>query len=197
MKYDSIWHWDGTFRDICISGVGIPHWQRVIDWLRASPYPIEFRLNDEPTALPHEVSEVFRQRDERAVLLQVDVGNVIIHCHFFSYDEIEFDVDPREVSSEQEEQGIIDFMRALGRLSGREVILTPENYREMALLTYIPEQDEVVHNPVSLEPAAIRELSREQGLRLMAEAYDEDQNDEGAIVQRMLDASNKPVREES
>src|SRR5438477_3005497 len=136
MIYENTWYWDGSLRDICILGVAISHWQRVVDWLRGDPYPVEFYLDEQPAPLPHDILTVFERRNETDVFMKIDVERVIIHCHFFWHKEIEFDVDPRQVDSEQREQGIIDFMRALGKLLDKEVILTPENWHEDPFLRY-------------------------------------------------------------
>lgn len=196
MMYENVWYWDGSFRDLYILDVTISHWQRVVDWLHTKPYPIEFYLNDELAPLPRDISTVFEKRNEIGTLLNIDVEGVFINCHFFWPKEIEFDIDPRQVNSDQKERGITDFMRALGRLLNNEVILTPENWRETALLIYLPEQDKIVYNPMSLEPTETTELSRQEGLRLMAKVYGVDENDEAAILEKLLEAANKPAYEE-
>jgi hypothetical protein len=196
MKYDNAWYADGTLRDIYILGVTISHWQRVVDWLHTNPYPMEFYLDDELAPLPHNISRVFEQRNEHGALLKADVEGVTIYCHFFWHKEIEFSIDPRQVDSEQKELGITGFMRALGRLLNKEVILTPENWTETSLLAYVPEHDEIVHNTISLEPTETIALTREECLKLMAKVYGVDENDEAAIISKMLDAVNKPAYEE-
>ena len=196
MNYDNVWYWDGSLRDIYILDITVSHWQRVLDWLHTNPYPIEFFLDNKLTPLPFNISTIFEQRNERGVVLKIDVESVIIHCHFFWHKEIEFDIDPRQLDSEQKEVGIIDFMRALGRLLNNKVILTPENWREIALLAYFPEQDEIIYNPISLEQTETIELSRKEGLRLMAKVYGVDENNEAAVIEKMLEAGNKPAYEE-
>ncbi|MEO8288625.1 MAG: hypothetical protein ABI670_19580 [Chloroflexota bacterium] len=196
MKYEDVWHHDGTLRDIYIPGVTISHWQRVLDWLHTKPYPIEFYLGKQSAPLPRDVSTVFEQRNEIGSLLAIDVASVMVHCHFFWHKEIEFDLDPRHVDSEGKERGITDFMRALGVLLNSEVILTPENQQNIVLLAYLPEKDKIVHNAISLEPTGTIELSREEGLRLMARAYGVDENDEAAVIEKALEAASKPAYEE-
>jgi hypothetical protein len=196
MIHENIWYWDHALRDIYVLGVIVADWQRVVDWLHTDPYPIAFYVDGQPAPLPRDISAVIEQRNEIDVFLEIDVQGVIIHCHFFWPKEIEFDLDPRQVNTEEKEQGVIEFIRALGRLLGQEVILTPENWRESPFLRYIPEGDQVDYYDVSLEPGEVRELSREEWLKLMAKAYGMDEIDEAAIIKKMLEAVNKPAYEE-
>jgi hypothetical protein len=196
MKYDNVWYWDGSLRDIYILGVTASHWQQVVDWLHTNPYPIEFYIDNERAPLPRDVSSIFERANEVRAFLEIDVESVFIHCHFFWHKEIEFDIDPRQVDSEQKERGITDFMVALGKLLNKEVILTLENWQEAVLLAYRPEQAEIVHNSISIERSETTELSRGEGLRLMAKAYGVDENDEAAVIEKMLEAANKPAYEE-
>lgn len=199
MKFDNVWYSDGSLRDIYILGVTLSHWQRVVDWLHTTtnPYCVEFYLDDELTPLPWDSSTIFEQRNERAAFLTIDVESVIIYCHFFRRKEIEFNIDPSQVESDQKEEGVTNFMRALGRLLNKEVILTPENRQETSLLTYLPEQDEIVHDTVSLKPSETITLSREQGLIVMAKVYGLDEDEEAVVLQKMLEAANKAAYEEN
>ena len=84
-------------------------------------------------------------------------------------------------------------MRALGTLLNKEVILTPENASGTPLLTYRPEDNQIIHNPMSLEPIEYKVVSREEGLRMMARSLGVDENDEAAIISKLLEAANKPT----
>ncbi|MFL5731924.1 MAG: hypothetical protein ACJ78Q_01885 [Chloroflexia bacterium] len=194
MKYTNAWYWDGSWRDICVQGVAIADWQRVVDWLRAGPYPVEFLLGGEPAPLPADVSPLFALSNEIGVLMSVDLEGTIANCHFFWHKEIEFDIDPRQVNSEEREEAIADFMRALGRAVGKDVILTPENWHRASFLRYDPERDEIIHfADTSLEPIESRQLSREEAFRLMAKGLGVDENDEAAVIRKLLEKVNKPA----
>src|SRR5438094_134768 len=109
MKYENAWYWDGSWRDIYVLGTTISDWQRLVDWLHTGPYPVEFYLDGKSAPLLHDISIVFEQREvtgEFLEFLEIDVEGVIFHCHFFWPEEIEFDMDPRQVDSEQKEQGV-------------------------------------------------------------------------------------------
>jgi len=196
MRYANAWYWDGSLRDIYVLNITISDWQRLVDWLRSGPYPIRFYLNREPAPLPLDVSDLFAHRNDIEVLLKIGVEGIDLHCHFFWHKEIEFDLDPRDVDTEQKEHGIADFMCSVGRLLGKEVILTPEGWKVGPFLRYLPWPDEIVHYDTSIEPIETHELTREEGLKLMAKVYGVDENDERAIIDAMLRAGDRPAYED-
>ena len=53
-----------------------------------------------------------------------------MHCHFFTTDEIELDLDPREVTSQGQLDAVLDFISNLGAALQRDVVLTEENSPE-------------------------------------------------------------------
>ena len=55
-------------------------------------------------------------------------------CHFFTADEIEFDFVP--AIGEPELRAILNLMADLGDLTGKVVVLTPENMREAPIFRY-------------------------------------------------------------
>jgi len=67
------------------------------------------------------------------------VATVKIHCHFFVPDEIELDIDPREVVGPQEHSAVLDFLERLSGTTRKSVRLT-ENSPESVLLNYEPAQ---------------------------------------------------------
>jgi hypothetical protein len=68
---------------------------------------------------------------------------MIINCHFFTEQEIELDLDPREVNSEERLNSLFRFMKVLGKHLGKEVILTLENSPHLVLLRTSPDGVEV------------------------------------------------------
>ncbi len=70
------------------------------------------------------------------VLLTVDLGSIQANCHFFYEDIIEFDIDPREVQTEEAFERVQRFMREIGDLLEREVVLTHENTPEAVIAAY-------------------------------------------------------------
>lgn len=73
-----------------------------------------------------------------STLLQVSAGDVYLNCHFFCEEEIEFDLDPRELRGEQDLQAVVAFMSTLANGTGKPAILTHENSQQAVILTIQP-----------------------------------------------------------
>ena len=103
-----------------------------------NPKTVAFYVDGEETSFPPSAEVIFERRQEAATLLQVTVGNMHLNCHFFCQDEIEFDLDPRELQSEEDLDALAGFMSILANETGKPAILTHENTQEVVILTVPP-----------------------------------------------------------
>jgi hypothetical protein len=134
--------WDGSWRDIYVLGTSRQDWQALLDFLRTSGYEITFCRAEGQAALPENVSHVFDLvKQIGRPLLQVEVGGVVLNCHFFTECEIEFDFDPREVQTDEEVKSLFAFMRRLSLALRKPVRMTPEGMCEVPLWEYFPDRD--------------------------------------------------------
>ena len=136
--YQLDFEFDGSWRDLYVLNTTIYDWQRLIDFLRSSPYLLIYKVDFEETSLPQLVEQVFTKRNEASPLLSINIGSVILNCHFFTEDEIEFDIDPREIVSAVQSEQVFAFMRHVGQLLNKEVILTPENEPRIVIFRFVP-----------------------------------------------------------
>src|SRR5262245_64131257 len=90
-------------------------------------YTFEYKLDDDAVALPERAATIFERENSRS-LLSVNVGNLLLNCHFFTVDEIEFDLDPREVKVEGDLEELFDFLRRLCRISNKQTALRSEEH---------------------------------------------------------------------
>lgn len=148
-EYKKEFEWDGSWRDIYILKTGIGDWQQLIGFLRKDLYSITFKIGENVAPLPADAAEIFHKRNQSGVLMSVQVDGITLNCHFFTEEEIEFDIDPREVNSEERLKELFGFMRRIGQLLQKEVILTPENGREAAIFRYMPETDKMKYSQLS------------------------------------------------
>jgi hypothetical protein len=118
---------DGGWRDVYVFGTDMTAWQQMIDWLRASGYDLSYFRDGQPATLPALATDAFPVEGECDRLLSVRFCGVLANCHFFTSEEIEFDIDPREVVGQTELDGLFGFMGCLAEAVGRDVILCPEN----------------------------------------------------------------------
>lgn len=131
--------WDGAWRDIYVVGTTVAHWQRILDLLNErAPEALAFYVDGEELTSAPSADVIFERRQDTSTLLQVTAGNVHLNCHFFCEEEIEFDLDPRELQGEQDLQDVKAFMTTLANGTGKPAILTHENSQEAVILTVWP-----------------------------------------------------------
>lgn len=143
-EYKSEFAWDGSWRDIYILNTDIQEWQTFVDFLRSSKYDYEF--NGELGVLPEDLSIIFNS-DQIPPTLTIKTDGVTLKCHFFTTHEIEFDLDPREVTNESKAKGIFKFMEDLGAALKLPVRMTPENLRTSPIFEYSPNTGTVTYFP--------------------------------------------------
>jgi hypothetical protein len=144
--------WDGSLRDIYVVDTDRGDWEQLLAFLPGSSWPWEFTIGDEPAVLPADVAALLSDQGaasphQNSPSLRVDVAGVILHCHFFWPDEIEFDLDPRQVVSAEKLSALTDFMATIGRLLDRSVILTPENLPDRPYFRFDPARQTVLYVP--------------------------------------------------
>jgi len=136
---------DGALTDIYASG-DADDWQRVIETITAR-WPSTYTEDAQPTPLPDEVAVVFRRAHTRACLLQMEVTPLIsLNAHFFSPEEVEFDLDPRAVRDQADLDAVTEFIRTLARTLSRPVFIGCESAapRPIEYLRYEPMPDRFV-----------------------------------------------------
>lgn len=138
---------DGSLRDLIVLETTIDDWETLYKELTTKGYDLSFECGDSDT-FPRNVREIFGARgpDNPFPLLRLRLGANTLNTTFHCQDEIEFDLDPRDVSSQEEFLKLIDFMRVAGSLLKKDVLLTPEGRHDWTLMRYRHEQDDVVPN---------------------------------------------------
>jgi hypothetical protein len=137
--YESEFEWDGSWRDIYVLNTSVADWQKLLDFLRTASYNLNFYIDGEDAVLPSDVAHIFKARAEVSAYLSVDIGEIILNCHFFHDAQIEFDIDPREVTDEIKFQRLLAFMQKIARLLDKDAILTSENVQSEVILTVQPD----------------------------------------------------------
>lgn len=138
MIWEDLFAWDGSLIDIYVLDTTLGDWQCLLDFLLASPYDLRYSRDGAAEPLPDRVEAIFAQRSVANVSLSIDESQLSLNCHFFTSDEIEFDLDPRAIDGQPRLDRMLDFMRALGSTLGKEAILTPENFQEHPLCRFDP-----------------------------------------------------------
>jgi hypothetical protein len=125
---------DGSLRDIYVVGTTADDWNKFVRHIASGPYRAKFTMNGAPRPIPPIVDELFGTAQG---LLTFWVGTVALACHFFAVEEIELDFIPNGVG-ERELRLLLTFIADIGDLTGKVVVLTPENCREEPIFRYSP-----------------------------------------------------------
>ena len=128
---------DGSLRDIYIKDVDLSDWQAFIDFIRGIDAVLNYFVEGELTELPSNIAEVVMSQD-RPYLLTIGLDGVTVNCHFFLPEEIELDIDPRDIDNEGKAKIVFGFMSNVGSVLNKEIILTPENTEEQPIFKYEP-----------------------------------------------------------
>ncbi|RYX80825.1 hypothetical protein EON83_26885 [bacterium] len=120
-------------------------WQLLLDSLKSSAYEYAYFVDGEEAALLPSLPVVFKK--DVGCRLAVTIDSILLNCHFFHPSEIEFDIDPREIKKQHDAEQIFGFMKYIGCLLNKEVILTPENDQAVLLFRFAPDVGEVQYIP--------------------------------------------------
>ncbi len=133
--YQRAFHQDGSLRDIYVQNVDVDQWEKFLDFVRSGGFVLRYSRDREAAQLPSSAAHILADKS-CAHNLTIDVGGVGICCHFFVTDEIELDIDPREVTTPAAVDHVLRFMSGLGACLVRDVILTEENSPEYVWFRY-------------------------------------------------------------
>jgi hypothetical protein len=138
------WEVDGTLRDIYVVSTTENDWQRLLDLVRAGTWPYAYTEGEHSASLPTKVADIFAPRTHSLLLQVWPMEGVAIHCYFFQRDQIEFDLDPREVVGQRELDAVCGFVREIGQALDKPVLVTWESAPSEPILRYEPGTDDVV-----------------------------------------------------
>jgi hypothetical protein len=139
----------GDFRDVYAFKTTIYDWQVLFDYLRGT-YLLNFSKDGEPQIFPTTIDEVFDLRQQSAPSLNLRVGRILVQCFFITPQEIEFDIDAREIECQSDLDVLLGFMQEIGNVLHKPTVLTPENCPEYQIITYDPQVRQFEYHKVSV-----------------------------------------------
>ena len=135
---------DGSLRDIYITPASLSDWRALYPLLRDSA-EAEYSVDGVVQSPPDSVEEAFAVRQSANPMLRVKVGRATIVFHFFSEEEVECDVDPRQIASQADLDALLCFIRQLGDATNKRVVVTPENVSNEPFISYEPDSKAFRH----------------------------------------------------
>jgi hypothetical protein len=141
---------DGSLRDVYVFNTTMDDWRKLFDELHSGGYDLDFEMG-EVRELPTDPDDIVERYTRKGVpltepcpRLKIRIGTNSLNFFFHSVDPLEFDLSPKDVTSDQSLNDLFGFMRRVGKILGKDVVLTDEAIRDSALLRYSHGKDEFV-----------------------------------------------------
>jgi hypothetical protein len=134
---NTIYYWDGSWRDIYVHGTNMTDWKKWTDYVNAN-YKVDWfngKTNKNEARIDFSViEEYWNGNHDFCSTAKVLMDTIQINAHFFVDKKLENDIDPREFNSIDDHNKLLKFMTDLSILLDKQVILTPENDPETILI---------------------------------------------------------------
>ncbi|MFI5710057.1 hypothetical protein [Kribbella sp. NPDC051620] len=135
----------GPLPDIFVPGASVEDWQAVFDLVRTKGWRWEYWLGGALRRLPTAADAFPRPDDvETAVLKVWPVPGVQANFWLMYAEQIDFDVDLRELQGQEGVDDLCRLLRAIGRRLGKPVKMTSEGSHGDPVLEFDPSVDRVV-----------------------------------------------------
>jgi hypothetical protein len=127
-----IFEQDGSLRDIYVQDISLREWEKLIDHLNTN---FKVTFSDQEKIDKKYVLEYLQDTsgEMESKSLTIHLGQIKVNCYFFLSEQIEFDIDPKEVNSVSDFELIEKFMTSISETLQEQVTLTAENYPKFPL----------------------------------------------------------------
>ncbi|MFE0703986.1 hypothetical protein [Streptomyces sp. NPDC058872] len=135
----------GALPDVRVPDASVEDWQTVLDLVAEKGW--KWQYSEGETVLPVPRAEVVLSRpaDAECPALRVwPTADVLLIFRFHAADEVDFDVDLRELQGQQRWEVFCVFLREIGRRLGKPVRMDPEGDYGHPVLGFDVEADRVV-----------------------------------------------------
>ncbi len=121
-----IFEQDGSLRDIYVQDISLREWEKLTDHLNSN---FNLTYSDTDKIDKNYVLEYLQDTsgEMECKSLTIHLGHVKVKCYFFLSEQIEFDIDPKEVNSLKNFEQIEKFMISISETLQEQITLTGEN----------------------------------------------------------------------
>lgn len=134
----------GTLPDVVVPGASVQDWQAVFDVVTSSRWTWEYRVGQEAAPLPSAAEALTYAAAEYRELWVYPAADVLVIFRLYAADQIDFDMDLRELQGQQGVDCVCDFLSVLGRRLGKFVLMCAEGDYKNPVLGFDPAVDHVV-----------------------------------------------------
>lgn len=135
----------GTLPDVRVPNTSGEDWQEVLDLVVEEGWKHQYSEGETVLPLPSAESVLSRSADAECPDLRVwPSADVLAIFRFHTDDEVDFDVDLRELQGQERLDVFCGFLREIGRRLGKQVLMEPEGDCGHPVLGFDIEADRVV-----------------------------------------------------
>lgn len=135
----------GSLPDVCVPDATAEDWQSVIDLVQAAGWGFEYSVGEDVLPVPRAEEVLSRSADAEQPYLRVcPASGMTAIFRFHAAEEIDFDVDLRELQGQERLDVFCDYLSAIGRHLGKPVLMHPETDHGYPVLGFDVEADRVV-----------------------------------------------------
>jgi len=117
----------GALPDVCVAGASVEDWQALFDLVRTSNWQWQYSEGLTKLPLPSAAAVLARSADSEIAELRVwPVPGVLAIFRIMSADEIDFDLDLRELQGQAGVDVLCGLLTEIGRELGKPVVMTSE-----------------------------------------------------------------------
>jgi hypothetical protein len=135
---EEIYYSDGSWRDIYVPGTAQDDWLKWIDFINQN-YSVSFyngQTQQTETSIKKEVViEYWERKTDFPNGTTIKLGSILVKCHFFVIQEIENDIDPKEIETIEDHYNLVSYLINISKLLNKSVILTAENQRDLVYIS--------------------------------------------------------------
>ena len=117
----------GALPDVLVPGASVEDWQAVLDLVDVSGGKHRYSEGELVLTAPRAETVLSRPADAECPQLRVwPTADVLVIFRFHSSDEIDFDVDLRQLQGQERLDSFCEFLAAIGRRLGKPVLMDAE-----------------------------------------------------------------------
>ncbi|MEV4000621.1 hypothetical protein [Actinomadura sp. NPDC049753] len=138
----------GALPDVSVAATSVEDWQALFDLVRLSDWSWEYSVGGAAEPLPPAADVLARPVDAETAVLRVwPVPRVLVIFRPRSAEEIDFDVDLRELQGQEGVDVLCRLLTVMGRRLRKPVIMRAEGDYGNPVLGFDPAADRVVLRP--------------------------------------------------
>ncbi|MEU5138151.1 hypothetical protein [Streptomyces californicus] len=135
----------GPLPDVRVPGASVENWQTVLDLVAEKGWKCQYSEGERVLPVPRAEAVLSRPADAECPDLRVwPTADVLAIFRFHAADEVDFDIDLRELQGQERLDVFCDFLREIGRRLSKPVLMDPEGDDGHPVVGFDVEADRVV-----------------------------------------------------